>query len=109
MNNGKNQILKTPRRKKKSNPLKDKEHLNWVASHPCSIPCCMEPPCVHHVRLNGEKKDDRKTIPLCWNHHQGPEGIHHLGKYRWREKYGDEVKMLKTLMEKKENERIKLI
>jgi hypothetical protein len=45
----------------------------------------------------GEPRDDSKTIPLCWNHHQGPDGIHTLGKYVWREKFGHELDYLNNL------------
>jgi hypothetical protein len=35
---------------------------------------------LHHLREGGWGKGDYKTlIPLCYNHHRGAEGIHHLG------------------------------
>ena len=93
-------LEKLPPHKKKK-PKKDKAHLNWVASQGCMIPSCSESPCVHHIRILGEPRDDMRTIPLCWNHHQGPEGIHFLGKHVWREKYGHELNMLNELMKLK--------
>jgi hypothetical protein len=35
---------------------------------------------LHHLRSGGWGKGSYLTlIPLCVNHHRGPEGIHHLG------------------------------
>lgn len=86
---------------KKSKPTKDKAHLNWVASQGCMIPGCLESPCIHHIRILGEERDDRRTIPLCYRHHQGECGLHTKGKKEWRKMYGHELDMLETLMERK--------
>lgn len=96
-------MIKKPGPAKKSKQTKtkaEKDHLNWVASNPCCV-CGNFIVQVHHVRISGGPRNHFKTIPLCYNHHLGPEGIHHLGKYPWREKYGDEVLMLEKLMENK--------
>lgn len=97
-----NEAIKKPGPAKKSKPPKDKAHLNWVASHGCMIPGCLEPPCVHHIRILGEPRDDKKTIPLCYKHHQGECGIHTYGKHVWRKIYGHELEMLDELMKLKE-------
>ena len=77
-------------------------HKQWVASQPCMIPGCPGRSCVHHIREHGEPRDHFKTIPLCYDHHQGgPDGLHHMGKHAWRKKFGYEMDMLKTLMETK--------
>ncbi len=98
-------ILKFPKLGKKKKPPKDTPetiaHKNWVASQPCMIPGCPGRSNVHHIRINGEPRDHFKTIPLCWNHHQGPEGIHGLGKYTWRKINGHELDMLDKLMKRK--------
>lgn len=94
-------MIKKPGPAKKKKPPKDKAHLSWVASQGCMIPGCLNQPCVHHIRECGEERDDRRTIPLCWYHHQGPEGFHFMGKKVWVKKYGRELDMLKKLMEKK--------
>lgn len=85
---------------KKKSLGKKRKHLSWVASQGCMIPNCLESPNVHHIRILGESRDDKKTIPLCYNHHQGPEGIHFLGKHAWRKKYGHELDMLNELMKR---------
>ncbi len=86
-------------KKKHSRDGAGKAHLDWVASQGCMI--CGSPACVHHIRINGEPRDDYRTIPLCWYHHQGAEGIHHLGKSEFRKRYGHELDMLGKLNQKK--------
>lgn len=86
-------------KKKKSKTKEESYHLNWVASQGCMICGCR--PNVHHIREHGERKDHFKTIPLCYLHHQGELGIHTLGKYEWRKKYGHELEMLEKLLETK--------
>ena len=86
-----------PGKAKKSKPKKDRDHLRWVASRPCSV-CGSWPVQVHHIRILGEPRDDKKTIPLCYDHHQGPNGIHGLGKHAWRKVYGHELDMLDKLL-----------
>ena len=44
---------------------------------------------LHHLRTGGWGKGDYKTlIPLCFNHHQGREGIHHIGTKLWEREFG---------------------
>ncbi len=94
-------MITKPGQHKKKKPPKDRDHLNWVASQPCMIPGCSNRPAVHHIRILGEPQDDKRTIPLCWFHHQGPEGIHFLGKREFRGRYGHELNMLEKLMKRK--------
>ena len=79
-------------------------HLNWVASLGCVI--CDKNTCVHHIRKCGEPKDHFKTIPLCWYHHQGSEGLHTLGKKAWSEMFGYELDFLKQIQELKNEQNI---
>jgi hypothetical protein len=63
----------------------------------CAI--CGRPPQIHHLigiahRGMGQKAGDEYTIPLCMDHHTGPEGIHTLGKRAWESKYGDQEYLL---------------
>lgn len=74
----------------------ERDHLTWVASQPCMI-SGKRPVQVHHIRLNGEPRDHFKSIPLHYDYHQGPEGIHTLGKYAWRDKYGHELDMMEKI------------
>ena len=43
---------------------------------------------LHHLRAGGWGKGDYRTlIPLCFNHHQGEDGIHTLGTKAWALKF----------------------
>ena len=85
--------------KKHGKTKAEKEHLNWVASQGCMI--CGKNASVHHVREFGEPRNHFKTIPLCYDHHQGQNGIHFLGKYEWRKRFGSELDMLEILNRRK--------
>ena len=54
--------------------IRSKEHLRFVAQHPCLI-CGRSPSHAHHVRFAqsrglGLKASDEFTVPLCAIHHQ---------------------------------------
>ena len=50
---------------------------------------CRGPVAIHHAGTgSGGRKDHDKVIPLCWEHHQGKEGIHTLSRRIWAEKFG---------------------
>ena len=64
-------------------------HMAKVAKCPCVI-CHSWPVEVHHCiseRFSQRKAWDTETIPLCFNHHRGPDGIH-TNKRAWEETYG---------------------
>ena len=69
------------------------EYYNSVASTGCLI--CQVSPCLHHCFGHGfpRKKEHRPIIPLCWLHHQGPEGIHAM-KTTFQQKHGDQDYLL---------------
>ena len=53
------------------------------------------PPCIHHFTGAGMGLKNREQfIPLCHTHHQGKEGIHHIGKFTWEEKFGTQEELL---------------
>lgn len=44
---------------------------------------------LHHLRSGGFGKGDYTTlIPLCFNHHRGQGGIHHMGTKAFERHYG---------------------
>ena len=46
------------------------------------------PATIHHIRdYTGMGKKDSEIIPLCYEHHQGFDGFHTLGKKTWESKY----------------------
>jgi hypothetical protein len=50
---------------------------------------------LHHLRSGGWGKGDFKTlIPLCFNHHRGADGIHHIGTKLWEREFGVTQKQL---------------
>jgi|TARA_R100000278_G_scaffold123276_1_gene112614 hypothetical protein len=55
-------------------------------------------PCIHHVRTKGlgmgQKSKD--ALPLCWEHHQGRDGVHTNTK-KWEEKYGTQEELLEIV------------
>lgn len=63
---------------------KDPAYLAAIHDLPCVI--CVNhgfpqttPTAAHHTicgRYGQHKTPDRQAIPLCWSHHQGPDGIH---------------------------------
>lgn len=80
----------------------EKEHLKWVASNPCCI-CGSVEIQIHHIRLHGEQRNHYQVIPLCYKHHLWSEGIHFLGKRRFRELFGHEMDYWRKLEEMKAN------
>lgn len=71
-----------------------RKFLDQVAELGCIV--CQRPAEIHHVRKNGEGRDDRKVIPLCPDHHRnGGYGIAiESGKKTWRKQFGNEVDMV---------------
>ena len=61
----------------------------------CQNQGIFSPACIHHVRagLGMAQRDHDKVIPLCYEHHQGQNGIH-LDKKAFEEKYGTELDLL---------------
>ena len=83
-----------------------KAHMQKMVEYGCMICRHFEsvddlPPCnIHHIRdKTGLGIKDKDMIPLCWHHHQGPDGIHHIGKKAWEEKYDTQRNLHKTLIE----------
>lgn len=57
----------------------EQKHKGRVAALPCALCAARPPSFVHHIlqgRTPGRKVGDFLTIPLCWDCHQGPGGIH---------------------------------
>lgn len=72
-----------------------KAHMAAVARLACVI-CGARPVSVHHCisgRYGQRKAPDTDIIPLCWNHHQGPDGIH-TSKEAWEDLHGPDTGFL---------------
>lgn len=67
------------------------QHLAWIRKQPCAV--CDKMGCEpHHWRTatnagTSLRPPDEMTIPLCFNHHTGNEGVHNKGKFTWTHKY----------------------
>lgn len=58
--------------------------------------------CIHHLTGAGMGKKSEEIIPLCHNHHQGLEGIHHLGKKEWEKRFGSQRKLREIYLAQKD-------
>lgn len=59
--------------------MKAKKHLERIKMLPCA--CCGQcgPSSAHHIREGqgmAQRASDYLTIPLCYECHQGPKGVH---------------------------------
>lgn len=74
--------------REKYNPVQnaaEKRHERHVQKQPC-FGCGRLGSSAHHTMLEFDgkrwKRDHRWRLPLCWNCHQGPQGVHGLGSER---------------------------
>jgi hypothetical protein len=70
--------------------VRDREHVKFVAGHPCLV-CGRRPSDPHHLRFAqsralGRKVSDEFTIPLCRLHHREVHG--HGDEAAWWQKFG---------------------
>jgi hypothetical protein len=86
--------LSEPRR------VRDREHVKFVATHPCLI-CGRRPSDAHHLRFAqsralGRKVSDEFTVPLCRGHHRE---VHRCGDEAtwWRNARIDPIVTARTL------------
>lgn len=76
--------------------MNGKRYMGLVSELPCACCGASPPSMVHHIRKgNGmsQRSGSALVVPLCWDCHQGPRGIHGdrtmMSIYRT-----DELKML---------------
>lgn len=78
----------------------ESEHMGRVAAIGCII--CRRlslgatPAEVHHIREGqGRKRASHfETLPLCYLHHRGTDGIHHIGVKAWARRFWSERELL---------------
>lgn len=57
---------------------------------------------LHHLRTGGWGKPGWDSlIPLCHNHHQGPEGIHTMGTKAWERAFNVSQKDLLDIIKER--------
>lgn len=78
----------------------DKRYMDRVAKLPCVV-CGAPSTCLHHIR-DGQGMSQRASnflvLPLCWDDHQGPSGIHG-DRSRWKIFKMDELTALAKTIE----------
>lgn len=53
---------------------------------------------IHHCGTGaGGRKDHDKVIPLCYDHHRGAFGIHHISRKGFSQIYGTEKELMKKV------------
>ena len=76
-----------------------KRYRAYIASQPCCVCGTDQAVDWHHVigcglGGMGMKAPDWATIPLCYQHHMGDNGIHKIGVITWQNKYGHQLEFL---------------
>jgi hypothetical protein len=58
---------------------------------------------IHHCLTGaGGRKNHDLVLPLCWNHHLGPDGINGgvISRREWEERYGSEQQLMEACHER---------
>lgn len=98
---------KAEKTKRKRADGKDPDYLAAIHDLPCI--CCAilgisqnTPTEAHHTicgRYSQRKTPDDQAIPLCRNHHTGPDGIHTRRKW-WVEAFGNDTDYIEQTRER---------
>lgn len=82
----------------------EQAHLQRVAEMPCVV-CGNWPVQVHHIETGmGRRKDHMRVIALCYDHHQGANGLHTIGRKAWVQRYGREADLMAKMLNKMQGE-----
>jgi len=93
---GQDVYQKGQKRKLSNQPsAEDRKHWERVRELGCIVKdsCCQGYTTIHHCGTRrGGRKDHRKVIPLCWEHHLGANGIDgkRISFREWQERFGTE-------------------
>jgi hypothetical protein len=78
----------------------EREHMGRVAALGCIV-CrklfsACSPAEVHHIRegTGNGRASHYDTLPLCYLHHRGADGIHNIGTKRWHRRFWTELELL---------------
>lgn len=73
--------------------------MRRAAEHGC-VACLQDgiqsPASIHHIVQGNRRLGHLFSIGLCWQHHQGPEGVH-MAKRSFVARYGSELELLAGL------------
>lgn len=50
---------------------------------------------IHHINGRTKPNCHKDVLPLCFEHHQGREGIHFMSRKVWEQKYGKQEDLKK--------------
>lgn len=68
----------------------EKDYLDWLQNRATTCWYCGTPYNIewHHIKLKStDKKDHKRLIPLCTEHHKGNKISPHGTPTKWREKF----------------------
>jgi hypothetical protein len=74
------------------------EHMAAVKALPCICCGATGPSDAHHVVCDKQARSDWRVIPLCYECHRGPNGIH-AAKRTWVSKHGPDNEFLVKVSE----------
>lgn len=79
---------------KANNPtVAQRERWLRIAELGCII--CGGVPAIHHCETGmGRRKNHDRVLGLCFDHHQGHQGVHTLGRRKWESIYGTEQELM---------------
>lgn len=91
--------------------MKIEDYWSWLSTEVGCMICEMVPASIHHciggsiadagiVHGKSQKNSDWLVLPLCYNHHQGREGLHQIGVRTWESRYQTQVSFLNDLAAK---------
>lgn len=75
----------------------ERAHMGRVAALGCIAGVCGATAMIHHCgTYMGGGRNHMRVLPLCWHHHQGPDGIDgkKISKRQWEARYGTEEELL---------------
>jgi hypothetical protein len=92
---------KSPKRGARQPKAEEKRLWKRVLKLPCIVAMCgIWPVTLHHCGTGaGGRKNHKKVLPLCWEHHLGDVGINSLtgkiSRRAWEARFGTEAELLK--------------
>lgn len=90
-------MAKAPTKKQKARWDKIRE-LGCIVNTPLGV--CGAPAAIHHAFTGGGgRRDHDKVLPLCYEHHQGSQGIHTISRPVWQLAYDTEESLLTKMEE----------
>ena len=82
--------------------MKLKDYWSYLSNEVGCVVCRMRPASIHHcmggsiadagiTKAASKKNSDWLVLPLCYDHHQGRNGLHQIGVRTWEKRFGLQV------------------